>query len=463
MDPKIWEKLTYHEDILRLIFSRVSWDTNLRLRSVSKGFCATLPEPSVFTWSSMLSDTSFYTNHSNLEWVDGGVHHLGQSHADALCLFRTDTVFDFGISAPQPVPYVVLNFELHRWCKLPQLGDLPFGDLNDFRVTGVAEGLLLLEKRIPNDKLEKGTPFEGLSANIYELDRFIFNPLTKGFTKLPVVPKVKDPSALIWNGLRSEMIMAVEEELVTVVATEFSSNRRGCPTLTRILIWHKGSEDWEPLETYDLTCTFITSVDSAVFVGGELFLHTLGDMDDYGLPSRGRVFICGSRATDPELIFICEEGLSNNPLLHLFQYKGSLKRLELTVATGGFCHIKLGTFDRLSRSWQEEDIEMSTQMQLSLYVTLVDICEYISSFMDVSGDILCIGNQCKPDVFFLYNFLSKQWCECSAKEPLNQLLYNSKIFLWSPKWYDSWIPRDMRFSGVGINHGGFTLLEIIIS
>ncbi|KAL3685182.1 hypothetical protein R1sor_003204 [Riccia sorocarpa] len=202
MDPEIWKHLTDYEDILRLILCRVSWDTNLRLRSVSKGFCATLSEPSLFTWSSMLSDTSFYTNHSNLEWVDGGVHHLEQSHADAVCLFRIDTLD--GSRRPQSFPYAVANFELHRWCKLPPLGVLPFGDFNHFTVTGVAAGLLLLEKGIRDG---------GVKANIYELDRFLFNPLTKGFTKLPLVPKVKDPSASAWNGLRSRMIMAVDKEL----------------------------------------------------------------------------------------------------------------------------------------------------------------------------------------------------------------------------------------------------------
>ncbi|KAL3685185.1 hypothetical protein R1sor_003207 [Riccia sorocarpa] len=137
MDPEVWKHLLDHEDILRLILSRVSWDTNLRLRSVSKAFCATLSEPSLFTWSSMLTDTSFYTEHSNLNVVDGDSEdHLVQSHADAVCLFSTS----------QSVTYALVNFELHRWCKLPPLGDLPFGNLNDFTVTRVAEGRLLLER-----------------------------------------------------------------------------------------------------------------------------------------------------------------------------------------------------------------------------------------------------------------------------------------------------------------------------
>ncbi|KAL3685196.1 hypothetical protein R1sor_003218 [Riccia sorocarpa] len=298
MDPKIWKHLTDHEDILRLI--RVSWDTNLRLRSVSKGFYVTLSEPSLFTWSSVLSDTSFYTNHSNLEWSPEGQKEC--------CCWR---------------------------------------------------------KGIPNDDLE---------ANIYELDRFLFNPLTKGFSKLPVVPKVKGSSALAWNGLRSRMIMTVEKELVTVVAMEFSQYSEDAwwvPVLSRILVWHEGSEDWKPLETYDPRCTSITSVDSAVFVDGELFLHVVDDMDDNELPSRDRVFSCGSRATEPELIFICEKEFSDYPVLHLFQYKGALKRLELAVVTGGCCHIELFTSDRLSRCWQEEEIEMPMQVQKSL-------CHFVS-------------------------------------------------------------------------------------
>ncbi|KAL3685268.1 hypothetical protein R1sor_003290 [Riccia sorocarpa] len=349
MDSEVWKHLPDHGDILRLTLSRVSWYTNLRLRSVSKAFYATLSEPSLCTWSSMLTDTSFYTNHPNLEWVDGGGDHLEQSHADAVCLISTDAFCFFGTS--ESVTYAAVNFELDRWCNLPLLGDLPFGDLNDFTVTGGANGLLLLEK---------GRRSDGVEPNIYELDRFLFNPLTKGFTKLPVVPKVKDPSASKGNGLRSRMIMAVEKEVVTVVATEFSQ---------------------------------LHSVESAVLVGGELFLHTVDNRNGDGPPSSNRVFSSGSRETDPELIFTCEKEFSDNPVIHLFQYKGALKRLELAVVTGWRCHIKLFTFDSLSRSWQEEEIEMPKDMQKSL----------------------------------------KQWSDCCVKGPLDHWLFSRTLFLWSPQ------------------------------
>ncbi|KAL3685226.1 hypothetical protein R1sor_003248 [Riccia sorocarpa] len=409
MNPKVWKHLSNHEDILRLIFSRVSWDTNLRLRSVDKAFHAMLSEPSLLTWSSMLTDKTFYADHSNLKWVDGDADLLEQSHADPVCLFSTS----------QTITNAVVNFELHRWCKLPPLGDLPFGDLTDFTVTGVAKGLLLLERTMSN-----GIHVPSPLLDTYELDRFLFNPLTKGFTKLPVVPKVKGPFGLMWNSLRSRMIMAVEKELITALAIEFSElfeDLWSPPTLSRILIWHQGCEDWEPLKTFVPSCTSIWSVDNMVLIGGELYLHTISL--ENGNPG-DRVFSCGSRAIwiDPEMIVIGDTESSYIPVLHLFQHEGVLKRLKLVHGTDRCYYIKLCTFDHLNGSWTEEEMEMPRHLLKKLCFTLVDEVRLRDEkFVDVLGDILCIGNRYKADVFFLYNLLSKQWSECSAKELMSLL------------------------------------------
>ncbi|KAL3694665.1 hypothetical protein R1sor_008316 [Riccia sorocarpa] len=251
MDPEVWKHLADHEDILRLILCRVSWDINLRLRSVSKAFYSMLSEPSGSTWSSRLTDTSFRTDHQGVMWVNGEIdaEYLEQSNADTVCLLSTL----IGVEKEdtfEGVTYAVLNFEIHRWCKLPTLGDLPFGNLNDFTVTGVGEGLLLLERLThddcwihdeggrfyfgePESKMSEGGHGDDSLEDIYELDRFVFNPLTKGFIKLPVVPKIKGSSGLV------RMTMAVENEVVTVVAVEFYEELQS--RLPRILIWRQVS------------------------------------------------------------------------------------------------------------------------------------------------------------------------------------------------------------------------------
>ncbi|KAL3685210.1 hypothetical protein R1sor_003232 [Riccia sorocarpa] len=225
MDPEVWKYFPDQEDILRLILCRVSWDTNLRLRSVSKGFYATLSEPSF---------------------------------------------------------HMVVNVNRHK---------LLHGSF-----------------------------------------RFLFNPLTKGFIKLPVVPKIKGRnSGLVQNHLR--IIMAVEKELVTVVAVEFYSYLQ--PELPRILIWHQGTPDWVLLNVFDPPSTilpvdsmvFFWSGTNAVFFGGELFLlvETEEDWID-GNPGESpigeRVFSLGSRARaiDPELIWSCNN--IGDAKTHLFHHKG---------------------------------------------------------------------------------------------------------------------------------------------
>ncbi|KAL3685228.1 hypothetical protein R1sor_003250 [Riccia sorocarpa] len=322
MDPEVWKCLLDHEDILRLILCRVSWETNLRLRSVSKAFYAMLSEPSVYTWSLMLTDTSFYTDHSSLEWVDGDINaeHLEQSHANAVCFFsplkpaeRVSEEVTLGRSGS--FIYAVVNFELHRWCILPPLGDLPFGNLNDLRVTGVAEGRLLLERTMSEERSEG-----------------------------------------------------------------------------------RHEEDVNP---------------------------GMGPMGE-------TVFSFGSltRAIHPELIWNCNH-LANGKT-QLFQHKGILKRLKLEVVTTSYGlryertfggSIDLHTFDCSSRSWQkEESIGMPRHILES-----VSSCSKVAG---VFGDILCIRNR---HVFIFYNFLSKQWCRCDAKELVNFADFEKTGFLWSPK------------------------------
>ncbi|KAL3685354.1 hypothetical protein R1sor_003376 [Riccia sorocarpa] len=431
LDPEVWKHLADHEDILRLILSRVSWDTVIYvLRSVSKAFYAMLSEPSVLTWASMLTDTSFYLDHSGLRWVgseveidrwnlrlmgsgsDGG--NLGQSQVGPICLLSTS----------QRVTYGVVNFELDRWCKLPPLGDLPFGNLNDFKLIGVAEGLLLLERTISE-------------VNMCELDRFLFNPLTRGFIKLPVVPVIEGNTGIVPTRLR--MIMAVEVELVTVVAVESYSQLRHEPP--RILTWHQGSQDWELLEA---TLPLILPVDNrmfvdgpvtnAVFVGGELFLHVETDKD--------RVFSFGIRATQPELIW--SSNTSRDVETHLFQHNGVLKRLEWSVVVDMYrttlkylgCWIKLYTFSHANRTWEQESTVMPRRNGLGKQRRTEEMVLEKSKVVGVLGDILCIRNEQKPSVFLLYNFLTKQWCRCFATRLAADFDYT--IFLWSPKRYDSW-------------------------
>ncbi|KAL3694021.1 hypothetical protein R1sor_007672 [Riccia sorocarpa] len=129
-------------------------------------------------------------------------------------------------------------------------------------------------------------------------------------------------------------------------------------------------EDWELSEALhppttilpvDNTMFFDGRVTNAVFVGGELFLHMEMEKDEN---PGARVFSFGSsaRAIDPELIWSCNN--TRDVKIHLFQHKGSLKRVELHVQievvrteirTSG-CLIKLYTFDYSNRSWQEEQI-----------------------------------------------------------------------------------------------------------
>ncbi|KAL3685229.1 hypothetical protein R1sor_003251 [Riccia sorocarpa] len=434
MDPEVWKCLVDHEDILRLILYRVSWDTNLRLRSVSKAFYATLSDPSVLTWSSMLTDRSFYTDHSSLKWVHTftriDAEHLEQSHADAVCFFTRLQ------STSEGVAYALVNFELHRWCTLPPLGDLPFGKFNDFKVTGVGEGLMLLERT-------EGMHGDDSVLDMYELDRFLFNPLTKWFIKLPGVPKKKGSSE---NHLR--MIMAVEKEIVTVVAVGFHTFRR--PKFPRLLIWHQGSQDWVQINTRQVPSP-ILPVDNTLFslfktnvvcVGGELFFHieTLEFLNSEMLVGE-RIFSFGSRerAIDLELIWTCNNIMDVKT--HLFPHNGALKRVDLcrvTVVTAEekvlYCTIDLYAFNCASRNWQKEE-------SILMPWHLLESVSTSSQVAGVLGDILVIRNRDEPSVFILYNFQTKQWCRYYTKDLVQYANTSADSFhinfLWSPKRYDS--------------------------
>ncbi|KAL3685230.1 hypothetical protein R1sor_003252 [Riccia sorocarpa] len=225
----------------------------------------------------MLTDTSFYTDHSSLKWVDGDTDHsilkwvdgdidaehlqLEQSHVDAVCFLTCLQ------STSEADAYALVNFELNRLCTLPPLGDLPFGNFNDFDHAGFEEGLLLLERA-------EGIHGDDSVLDKYELDRFLFNPLSKWFMKLPDVPKNKGNAE---DHLR--MFMAVEKEIVTVVAVGFHSFWR--TEFPRILIWHQGSQDWVQINVFDPPSpilpvdnpVFSSLTTNVVYVGGELFLH----------------------------------------------------------------------------------------------------------------------------------------------------------------------------------------------
>ncbi|KAL3685183.1 hypothetical protein R1sor_003205 [Riccia sorocarpa] len=426
MDPEVWKHLTDHEDILRLIFSRVLWDTNLSLRLVSKAFQAMLSEPSLYTWSSMLAGTGFYANHPNLNWVDSiGIpaHGLKETPVNPVCLLSTSHTITFEVA----------NFERQQWCKLPPLGRLPYGELSDFTVTGVAEGLLLLERKIHRYPISHRVTEYALNPNVdlYELDRFLFNPMTKEFMKLPVVPKVGDSlvNPETNYSLRYPMFVAVEKEkTVTVVATEFSKRPGDSwepPRLTRILLWRQGGKEWEPLET-NLSGTDVQTVHNAVFGGGELFLHS---KDLRGGYPGDRVINCDRRAINPQLVLTGES--YDLPVLHLFQLRGILRRLTGTKlhGFGRYHYLKLCTFDHLNGSWEEEDINMPMHMLKKLYASLADEGEYWRLFVDVLDDTLCVGNRFNPEVF-LYNLPTEQWSECYVKQLVTPSPHDRKVFLW---------------------------------
>ncbi|KAL3685227.1 hypothetical protein R1sor_003249 [Riccia sorocarpa] len=368
----------------------------------------------------MLTDTSFYTDHSSLKWVDGDIdaEHLEQSHPDAVCFFTCLQ------SASEANAYALVNFELHRFCTLPPLGDLPFGNFNDFELAEFEEGLLLLERT-------EGIHGDDSVLDMYELDRFLFNPLTKWFMKLPDVPK-KGSSGNVEDHLR--MFMAVEKEIVTVVAVGFHSFWRTWRTeFPRILIWHQGSQDWVQINVFDPPSP-ILPVDNPVFsslktnvvyVGGELFLHVGTEEGVFPEMLMGeRIYSFGSResAIDLELIWTCNNILGQKHVqTHLFHHNGALKRLHLDIVTAGSpqgvstrktilcCTIDLYTFNCASRNWQEkESIGMPWHLLESVFT---------SSFLaGVLGDILFIRNVDEPSVFILCNFQTKQWCRYDAKD-----------------------------------------------
>ncbi|KAL3686019.1 hypothetical protein R1sor_004041 [Riccia sorocarpa] len=151
MDPEVWKHLGDHEEILRLVLARVSWDTNLRLRPVSKAWNETLSETSILTWSSMSAERGFHANYPDLQRSDTpsrrdstilDVHSSTGKNGewkleDPICLVSISQTY-----------CAVANFEIHRWCKLPLLELPAFGGGVDFAISSAAGGLLLLERSI---------------------------------------------------------------------------------------------------------------------------------------------------------------------------------------------------------------------------------------------------------------------------------------------------------------------------
>ncbi|KAL3682473.1 hypothetical protein R1sor_000495 [Riccia sorocarpa] len=436
MDPEVWKHLTDHEDILRLVLVRVSWDTNLRLRPVSKAWNNTLLELSKFlTWSSMLTDRSFYLDYPELEWVDSStniesnitidVHSCSskpqeQSLAtgDSICILSATTC-------------AVVNFRINRWCKIPPIKQLPFGQWNEFSVTRSAKGLLLLER--------KHVPDGNENLYLHELDRFLFNPLTQDFSKLPPVPR--DPQEIDCS-LEYPMIITVDNDrVIRVVAVELGKEvlfERWWKTI-RILIWQEnGSGGWEaanlngPSSRYSLD---VEELRDGVFAAGKLFLNTKCRNPQLGNRKGGyRIMECNWE-THSVLI----GGFNPSPIQHLFQHQGVLMRLTGTWKEDPHAYfqqpqsLKLCTFDHLNGTWlQESTMEMPEQMVNRFYDTLSD---ERNTFVHVEGDILCIGNCFSGDVLFLYNLLSRSWTEVCAKYVMDkdENNPNRRISLWSPK------------------------------
>ncbi|KAL2654030.1 hypothetical protein R1flu_022158 [Riccia fluitans] len=405
MDPEVWKHLADHDEILRLVLARVSWDTNLRLRSVSKAWNDTLSETYFLKWSSMLTDRGFYTNHPNVEWVESltntiddstldvdsriGKKQREESLADPVCLLSTSET-----------TYAVANLELRRWCKLPVLEHFPFGRWDEFTVSAATEGLLLLEKIVLNR-----------SVDLYELDRYLLSPLTGGFVKLLPVPKVRDAFDSMFSVLRHPMIMTADKDkFVTVIALEFSHrptnfNLGLYPVLSRVLLWRQNASSWELLETDGPRMSTIREVRNAVFAGGELFIHT--KYLENGT-SGHRVIKCGRDAVDPGTMVLIDD-FGTAPVVHIFQHRGVLKRLTATWKGESYhrqfqqkiqANIKICSFDHAHGNWQHESmVEMPKQMVKRLYDPLPDrgIWRF---YVDIEGDILCVGNRSKAEVFF---------------------------------------------------------------
>ncbi|KAL3701134.1 hypothetical protein R1sor_019156 [Riccia sorocarpa] len=339
MDPEVWKHLADHEDILRLVLVRVSWDTNIRLRPVSK---------------------------------------------------------------------------------------LPFGRRNEFSVTRSAKGLLLLETR----HLSDGSDNENLY--LHELDRFLFNPLTQDFSKLPPVPR--NPLHGINCSLEYPMIITVDNDrVIRVVAVELGreqSNERWWKII-RILIWQEnGSRGWEAANLNDPASSRFSQrleqLTEGVFAAGKLFLNTKCRNPQLGKGGY-RIMECN---WETHSVMIGD--FDPNPIQHLFQHRGVLMRLTGTWREVQPQSLKLCTFDHLNETWLEESTtEMPEQMVNRFYDTLD---HERNTFVHVEGDILCIGNVYRGEFLLLYNLLRRSWTEVCAKYLMDQDENNPnrRISLWSP-------------------------------
>ncbi|KAL3694517.1 hypothetical protein R1sor_008168 [Riccia sorocarpa] len=427
MDPEVWKHLTDHEDILRLVLVRVSWDTNLRLRPVSKAWNKTLLELSKFlTWSSMLADRSFYIHYPELKWVDSSsriegnitrdVHSCSSepqerslATGDSICILSATTC-------------AVVNFRINRWCKLPSIKQLPFGRWNEFSVTRSAKGLLLLERLYVHDHHDH--------LYLHELDRFLLNPLTQDFSKLPPVPR--NPLHEKDCSLNYPMIITVDnEKVIRVVAVELGREQWGERywKIIRILIWQEnGSGGWEAANVNGRNSyRFGLDVEEhreGVFAAGKLFLNTRCSNPQLGSREGGyRVIECNWE-THSALV----GDFDPKPIQHLFQHQGVLMRLTGTSKEEPQS-LKLCMFDHLSGTWlKESTMEMPKQMVDRFYDTLY---HERNTFVHVEGDILCIGNSFRGEVLFLYNLLSRSWTEVCAKYLMDRLLWLRDVALWA--------------------------------
>ncbi|KAL3686018.1 hypothetical protein R1sor_004040 [Riccia sorocarpa] len=413
MDSEVWKHVGDHEEILRLVLARVSWDTNLRLRPVSKAWNETLSEPSFLTWSSMLTDQSFYVDHPDLEWVDTSsstdrtTSDVDSSTGKKRELRLEDPICLLSISQTS---CAVANFELHRWCKLPLLEHPPLGEGGDWTISSAAGGLLLLERSVFKRNVD-----------LYNADRFLLNPVSKCCVKLPPVPKVLKSFDRMFNVLQQPMMMVDKDKSVIVMAFEFSHLPRNLNLglyayLNRVLIWRQNASIWEVLETDETRTATIREARNAVFADGELFIHT--KYLQSGLPGH-RVIRCEKRAEGQTEILVGD--FDSEPVVRVFQHRGTLKRLTATWKGENDTsplhqqrkqqNVKLCSFNHLDSSWEQESmIEMPKDMVKKLYDSLPD--RGIWRFcVDVEGDILCIGNRFKAQVFFLYNLLTNEWTE----------------------------------------------------
>ncbi|KAL3682455.1 hypothetical protein R1sor_000477 [Riccia sorocarpa] len=425
MDPEVWKHLTDHEDIIRLVLVRVSWDTNVRLRPVSKAWNNTLLELSKFlTWSSMLTDPSFYIDYPELKWVDSstsiesnitrdGQQEWSLAIGDSICIMST--------CMWTLTPCAVVNFGINRWCKLPPIKQHPFGQRNEFSVTRSAKGLLLLERNHVADGNE--------NFYLHELDRFLLNPLTHDFSKLPPVPR--NPLHGIECSLKYPMIITVDNDrVIRVVAVELGKEEflERWWKIIRILIWQEnGTGGWQAANVSPTSSRFSLDVEElteGVFAAGKLFLNTRCRKGGY------KVMKCNW-----ETHSVVIGDFDPNPIQHLFQHRGVLMRLTGTCRQVQPQSLNLCTFDHLNGTWsQESTTELPKQMVNRFYDT---VSHENNTFVHVEGDILCIGNQYSGDVLLLYNLLSRSWTEVCAKYFTNRHGNDPKrnISLWSPTLY----------------------------